>query len=137
MVFVTPFLTGCVADANQCASYGLEPGQDGGCSESDYFFSRHTYPEQTDELISQPWQNKRTGAVLDWRTQVESGVVTLVIIDADAQPVFNQTFEKDGEPANFELPKGTTGKWRLNLTLEDFKGTVDFTLRSKGLPSFS
>lgn len=72
------------------------------------------------------WTTTGTVAAVDQSCAVTGGTVTLRLLDANGTVVYTRNLGQDG---SFTSDPGTTGQWRVEISLQKCSGTLNFRVQ--------
>ena len=80
------------------------------------------------ETLNYNWQNSGIAANIDQATTVTAGSAILVIKDAAGTQIYSAGLQNNG---SFQSATGQTGNWTIQLTLQQFSGTLNFRVQKR------
>lgn len=81
------------------------------------------------EILEYTWANTGTKASITQSTDLQGGTIVLKVYDADDTQVYSNSIDNNG---TFQTSTGTPGTWRIEVTLTNYSGTINFTVQRGG-----
>ncbi len=82
--------------------------------------------QNIDDALTYTWSASSGSIVIHPATSTTGGTIGLVIKDANGAVVYNGNVPASGD---ITPPAGAGGAWKINLTLVNYTGTINFALQ--------
>ncbi len=106
-----------------CGSDPLSPFQPQVSNATDNFSLQATGVTNVTATVTYNWVNTGTRATINHSTTTSAGSATLVIRDANGASVYNKALVPSlNEPTTV----GVAGTWTVQVTLNNYSGTINF-----------
>ena len=76
--------------------------------------------------LNYTWQNDGTTGNVNQASTVNKGTATLTILDANGTQVYTKSLAENG---TFTTSTGTSGMWKIRVTLSGYSGTLNFRVQ--------
>jgi len=113
-------IIGCSSDPASPPLPGVEPEV---INNPDSFEFQVTSVQNFTGSWSYDWTTTGTLVNVDQSSSITSGTITLNILDSDGGVVYSGDLSQGG---SFTTESGTTGQWRIVVTLVNGSGTLNF-----------
>lgn len=97
-------------------------------NEADNFHLVVKDADGVDTTVYYFWSMSGTTANVDQTSDIKGGSVSIIVDDNDRVVVYSTDLSGTG---SFTTLTGTSGTWRIRVTLKDFSGLFDFRLQRK------
>lgn len=124
LLAVTALAVSCAGD--DATSPGYEPQVVN--SPNMAFTFQATGLENVDDVVTYTWSNASGDVVIHPATSTTSGSIRLMISDSWGTTLYDGDVPPSGD---ITPPPGRGGESKIRLTLQDYTGTIDFTLQMK------
>ena len=118
-LLVLSFLVGCGSDNGPTAP-GIEPEI---VNNTDAFAFQVTDVAGYSGTLQYTWENTGPMANVDQSVTVESGIVTLTLLDDAGAEVYSADMSADG---SFATSSGVAGNWTIQVRMVRTRGTLNF-----------
>lgn len=122
-LLVTSVCAVLVAGCDSSTSPGINPEI---ANNPDTFQYQVTDIRNYSHVDNYTWQNTGTTANVNQSTTVTDGTATLVILDADGDPVYSKSLAENG---TFVTTAGAVGSWTIRVTYASASATVNFRVQ--------
>lgn len=92
-------------------------------NQADAFEFQATAVENVSQSLSYDWNNTGTMANVNQSSSISSGTATITIQDATGQILYGRDLKENG---TFQTNAGTSGSWKITVTLSKINGTLNF-----------
>ena len=117
-------LTAC-GDSNGPTAPGVEPEI---VNNTDAFSFQVTDVNGYSGTLEYAWSNTGPMANVDQSAAIESGIVTLTLIDDAGNEVYSSDLSTDG---SFASNSGSAGSWMVRVQMVRTRGTLNFTAEKR------
>lgn len=83
--------------------------------------------DQVTQTLTYSWSNTGTEADVNQASSIGGGEASVRITDASGAEVYSRSLSQNG---TFPTLTGTTGTWRITVTLDGATGTLNFRVES-------
>lgn len=83
--------------------------------------------DQVTQTLTYSWSNTGTEADVNQASSIGDGEASVRITDASGAEVYSRSLSQNG---TFPTLTGTTGTWRITVTLDGATGTLNFRVES-------
>ena len=127
MRFVRGALAGALLlMASGCDDDPLSPFQPEIGNSQDTFQFQVTALTDVTTTVEYEWMHTGTVANVNQSTALSAGTATLTIRDATGAQVYQRSLTDNG---TFQTAAGTSGRWRIRVSLQDATGAVNFRVQ--------
>ena len=83
--------------------------------------------DQVTQTLTYSWSNPGTEATVNQASSLGGGAASVRITDAAGAEVYSRSLSENG---GFQTTTGTTGTWRITVTLDGATGALNFRVES-------
>ena len=110
--------------AGGCGGDSLAPFQPEVVNTTDSFSAQATGVTHVTTNLTWTWANTGTTAIINHSTTTTGGTILLVVKDASNTTVYSKALAPS---LNEATSVGVAGNWKIELTLTNYSGTLNFT----------
>lgn len=132
MLLASGSLAGCMGIGAACSiEQGSWSSNSGGqqavCNQTNSF--SYGFQDGGEASDTFTWENTEGQAEITWGAQ-GSGSVTVTLLDADGDQVFQDTFSGQGQQGSAQSASGEPGEWTIEVEASGFGGQMGISIQA-------